>query len=76
MVRVVERIEIELPRLLSRWIRAVARELGMTPSQLIANMIYNYYEVWKLGVDGRVKEEDVLGSEEEVEPAGKPLRVE
>ena len=41
---------VELPRYLAEFLRKFSRELAMTPSQLVANLLNYYYEASLVGM--------------------------
>jgi len=41
-----KKLELELPTYVSEWIEAFAKEIAMSPSQLITHIVHYYYEVW------------------------------
>lgn len=46
-----EEITIRLPSYLARWLREFAKDLAMSPDQLLANILSYYYEAWRKGYE-------------------------
>jgi hypothetical protein len=51
-----EEVHIELPSYLAEFLRKFSKELAMTPSQLIANLLNYYYEAWRIGARAALEE--------------------
>jgi hypothetical protein len=51
-----EEVRIELPSYLAEFLRKFSKELAMTPSQLIANLLNYYYEAWRIGARAALEE--------------------
>ena len=45
------KLPIELPDYLASWLEDISKEIGMTPSDFITNILHRYYDVWKIGRD-------------------------
>uniref|UniRef100_A0A7C4BD80 Core-binding (CB) domain-containing protein n=1 Tax=Ignisphaera aggregans TaxID=334771 RepID=A0A7C4BD80_9CREN len=57
------KICLQLPEYLAQWLEEFSKQLAMTPSQLIANILNYYYEAWKIG-----KETTYMGETTETIP--------
>ena len=42
-------IRVRLPKYLARFLEEFSKEIAMTPSQLLANLLYYYYEASLVG---------------------------
>ena len=42
-------VRLQLPEHLAKWLEDISEQLAMTPSQLVANILSYYYEVWTAG---------------------------
>ena len=44
-------IRLQLPEHLAKWLEEFSKQVAMTPSQLMANILSYYYEAWRIGRD-------------------------
>ena len=44
-------VRLQLPEYLAKWLEEFSKQIAMTPSQLIANILNYYYEAWRIGRD-------------------------
>ncbi len=51
-----EEITVKLPSYLAKWLKLFAKDLAMTPDQLLANILSYYYEAWRIGYEKYVAE--------------------
>jgi hypothetical protein len=58
---------IELPSYLAEFLRKFSKELAMTHSQLIANLLY-YYEAWRIGARAALEERGAAEEEKALQP--------
>jgi len=60
---------IELPSYLAEFLRKFSKELAMTHSQLIANLLYYYYyEAWRIGARAALEERGAAEEEKALQP--------
>lgn len=52
----VRTIRIELPEHLIDWLEKFSKQVAMTPSQLLANILEYYREIWSLGKEMGIRE--------------------
>jgi len=44
-------VRLQLPEYLAKWLEEFSKQVAMTPSQLIANILNYYYETWRIGME-------------------------
>jgi len=59
-----EEITIRLPSYLAKWLKEFAKDLAMTPDQLLANILNYYYEAWRKGFEKHMVETSASSSHE------------